>query len=525
MTPAKLCLVFHAHLPFVRHPEHDDFLEEDWLFEAITEAYVPLWSRLVRLADEGVRYGVTLTISPTLAAMLDDVLLRKRLHRYIGRLSRLAETQAQIHGKSLQGDTARQAVARCQDTLRFLARWKDDLLAPLRHLQSLGCVEIAGCNGTHGLLPLMSTAAARRAQIRAGADAHARNFGRRPRGMWLAECGYDHGIDEQLAEADVQFFFVDAAAIERGRPPSPYGLFAPVKTAAGVAAFARDHETGRQVWSSDQGYPGDPAYREFHRDFGHEAKLEDIAPFLPPDGRRRPMGLKYYRVTGRDVPLHEKQLYDPAAALARTKVHAADFVMNRQRQALALAPTMEQPPVITACYDAELFGHWWHEGPAFIEEVLRLVARTPEIETATAANVLDEALTFPQQSLAPSTWGAESSSKVWLNPETTWVYPELHKAEARMQTLVRRFGHEDGLMARALQQIGRELLLAQSSDWTFLITLATAPDYGRARLREHLDAFARLAYALETNTLRDGDLIAREKRTPLFPDLDVTAWG
>lgn len=525
MMPAKLCLVLHAHLPFVRHPEHEDFLEEDWLFEAITESYVPVWSRLVKLADEGIRFGITLTISPTLAAMLDDVLLRKRLHRYIERLLRLSQTQAQVHGQSLQGDTARQVLQRCQETLAFLARWKDDLLAPLRHLQSIGCVEIAGCNGTHGLLPLMSSEAARRAQIRAGVDAHARNFGRRPRGMWLAECGFDNGLDELLAEADVQFFFADAAAIERGRPPSPLGLFSPVKTGAGVAVFARDHETGRQVWSADQGYPGDPAYREFHRDFGHEAKLEDIAPFLPPDGRRRPMGLKYYRVTGRDVPLHEKQLYDPAAALARARVHAADFVVNRQRQAQALSATMAQAPVITACYDAELFGHWWHEGPAFLEEVLRLLARTAEINSATTASVMDEDRTLPHQNIAASTWGAESSNKVWLNPDTTWVYPELHKAEARMQTLVRRFGSEDGLAARALRQLGRELLLAQSSDWTFLITLATAPEYGRARLREHLEAFARLAYALETDALRDGDLIARETRTPLFPDLDVTAWS
>lgn len=524
MNEGSLCLVLHAHLPFVRHPEHDDFLEEDWLFQAITEAYVPVWRRLLRLHEAGVPFGLTLTVSPTLAAMLDDSLLRKRLHRYIERLRRLADTQARAHGDELRGKTARKVVEQCDDTLAFAARFKDDLLAPLRLLHNAGKVEIATCNGTHGLLPLMSTPGARKAQIRAGIDAHARTFGRRPRGMWLAECGYEHGLDERLSEEEIEFFFADAAAIERGRPPSPLGLYAPVKTAAGVAVFARDHETGEQVWSAHQGYPGDPAYREFHRDFGHDAPYEEIEAFLPQDKRRRGLGLKYHRVTGRDVPLADKALYDWDAAEARAKEHARHFVESRKQQARTLAERLGQPPVITACYDAELFGHWWYEGPAFLEEMLRLLANDDVVRARTTVDVLDAGGDLPRQNIAPSTWGAESSNKVWLNPETTWVYPQLHAAEARMQQIARAHGHDDGLLGRAVRQLGRELLLAQSSDWTFLITLGTAPEYGTARLRDHMEAFNRLAHAIETETVREGDLRAREARTPIFPDLDVSAW-
>lgn len=524
MSQGRLCLVLHAHLPFVRHPEHEDFLEEDWLFQAVTEAYVPVWSRLLRLHEEGVPFGLTMTISPTLAAMLDDALLRKRLHRYIDRLRRLGASQARAHGESLQGRTARKVVQQCDDVESFIDRFKDDLLAPLRQLQNAGQLEIATCNGTHGLLPLMSTSTARRAQVRAGVDAHTRNFGRRPRGMWLAECGYEHGLDERLAAEELEFFFADAAAVERGRPPSPMGLYAPVKTSFGLAVFARDHETGRQVWSADMGYPGDPAYREFHRDFGHEAPWEDIEPFLPVDRRRRPLGLKYHRVTGHMVPLGQKAFYDPDAAEAQARVHARHFVESRRQQVETLAAKLPEPPVITACYDAELFGHWWYEGPVFLDEVLRLLAGDERVRTSTTTRVLDEGGTWPHQNIAPTTWGAESSHKVWLNPETTWVYPELHQAEARMQKLAREFAHDDGLLGRALRQLGRELLLAQSSDWTFLITLGTAPEYGAARVREHLDAFNRLAHALESDTVREGELRARELRTPIFPDLDVSAW-
>ncbi len=524
MPHGSLCLVLHAHLPFVRHPEHEDFLEEDWLFQAITEAYVPVWSRLLRLQEEGVRFGLTMTVSPTLAAMLDDALLRKRLHRYLDRLRRLAKHQAHQHGDGLQGRTAHKVVQQCDDTEAFVARFKDDLLAPLRQLQNGGHLEIATCNGTHGLLPLMSTTAGRRAQIRAGVDAHARNFGRRPRGMWLAECGYEHGLDERLSEAELEFFFAEAAAIERGRPRSPVGLYSPVKTSFGLAVFARDHETGQQVWSADQGYPGDPAYREFHRDYGHEAAWNEIQPFLPSDGRRRPLGLKFHRVTGRLVPLGEKAFYDPDAAEAQARVHARHFVESRRKQVEALAAKFDTTPVITACYDAELFGHWWYEGPVFLEEVLRLMAQDDALLASTVTSVLDAGFDLPRQNIAPTTWGAESTNKVWLNPETTWVYPLLHQAEARMQKLARVHAHDDGMVGRAMKQLGRELLLAQSSDWTFLITLGTAPEYGAARVREHINAFDQLAHGLENDSLREGDLRAREERTPIFPDLDVSDW-
>jgi 1,4-alpha-glucan branching enzyme len=70
-----VALVLHAHLPFVRHPEHDEFLEEDWLYEAITETYLPLLEAFERLAHDGVPFRVTMTLSPPLVSMLRDELL------------------------------------------------------------------------------------------------------------------------------------------------------------------------------------------------------------------------------------------------------------------------------------------------------------------------------------------------------------------------------------------------------------------------------------------------------------------
>src|SRR3990167_1817454 len=88
-----LSLVLHGHLPFVRHPEHPDFLEEGWLFEALTETYLPLVDRLSRLVDERVPFRLAVSLSPTLSAMLTDELLQQRYRRHLDQLLRLAERE------------------------------------------------------------------------------------------------------------------------------------------------------------------------------------------------------------------------------------------------------------------------------------------------------------------------------------------------------------------------------------------------------------------------------------------------
>jgi 1,4-alpha-glucan branching enzyme len=520
-----LGLVLHAHLPFVRHPEHDDFLEEDWLYEAITETYVPLLQAFFRLRQDRVPFRITMSITPPLAAMLGDDLLRARYARYLGRLRELAESEVRgNHASSPLGRIGRHYQDRFQGIAAFLDAWGGDLLAGFRELQNEGNLEILACNATHGFLPLMSGPAPRRAQIRAGVQAYARTFGRRPRGMWLAECGYDHGIDALLGEEGVEYFFVDSHGVERGRPFPERGIHAPVRTPGGPAAFARDLETGRQVWSADEGYPGDPVYREFYRDLGWDASYEYIRPFLHADGVRRGVGIKCHRVTGK-VPLDQKQLYDPDVAAARAREHAQNFVFNRKHQIRHLHSRMDRPPMVVAMYDAELFGHWWYEGPIFIEEVLRAAAREPEVETMTPPEYLARHGDLQAQRPNPSTWGANGTARVWLNGQVAWLYRYQHWAEQEMADLYHRFGGEGGLARRALLQAGRELLLMQSSDWAFIVTTGTTAPYAVRRFKQHFESFRALRQGLMAASLNEADVSARESRTPIFEDLDVSAWA
>jgi 1,4-alpha-glucan branching enzyme len=525
MSLGYLALVLHAHLPFVRHPEHDDFLEEDWLFEAITETYVPLLQAFFRLRDDGVPFRLTMSITAPLAAMLDDPLLRARYRRHLDRLRALAESEVRGNpASSAIGRLARHYDDRLRGVDAFVERWGGDLLAAFRELQNDGRIEIIACNATHGFLPLMSGPAARRAQVRAGAAAHARVFGRRPRGIWLAECGFDHGVDALVAEEGIEFFFLDGHGVEFGRPRPRHGVHAPVRTPAGPAAFARDQETSRQVWSAESGYPGDPAYREFYRDVGWDAAYEYIRPYLHADGVRRGVGLKYHRVTGR-VPLHEKQLYDPDVAAGRAREHAWNFVFNRVHQVRHLAASMDRRPVVVAMYDAELFGHWWYEGPLFIEELARALARQPELEAITPPEYLRRhGADLQRQRPNPSTWGAGGTAEVWLNGGVAWMYRYQHWAEREMSALCRRFARKGGLGQRALRQAGRELLLMQSSDWAFIITAGTTAPYATRRFKRHFENFRELHAALTGDSLSESDITARERATPIFDELDENAW-
>jgi 1,4-alpha-glucan branching enzyme len=525
VSTGYVALVLHAHLPFVRHPEHDDFLEEDWLFEAISETYVPLLQAFYRLREQGVPYRVTMSITPPLAAMLDDDLLRMRYRRHLARLCELADSEVRGNAAGTRlGRLARHYQERLGSVAGFVDGWGGDLLAAFRELQNDGRLEILACNATHGFLPLMSSPAPRRAQVAAGAAAYARTFGRRPRGIWLAECGFDHGIDAILGSEGIEYFFVDAHGIERGRPHPARGIHAPVRTPGGPAAFARDHETGRQVWSADSGYPGDPVYREFYRDLGWDAAYEYIRPYLHADGVRRGVGLKYHRVTG-PVPLHEKDLYDPDAAIYRAKEHARNFVFNRTQQVAHLGASMDRPPLVVAMYDAELFGHWWYEGPIFIEEVLRGLAGEPALEAIAPPDYLARhGADLQRQRPNPSTWGAAGTAEVWLNGKVAWMYRYQHWAERAMTALCHRHAGAGGLARRALQQAGRELLLLQSSDWAFIVTNGTTAPYAVRRFKRHFESFQALHAALTAGTLEESDVSARERQTPIFADLDVSAW-
>src|SRR5215470_9153591 len=149
----QLALILHAHLPFVRHPEHEHFLEEDWLFEAITETYIPLLQMMQRLVNDGVPFKLTMSLTPTLCAMLQDELLRERYVQHVDLIIDLAKREQKRNRTHPKLWELAKFYCNLFSTIRafFVDEWRCDLLAAFRQLRKTGALEIIASAGTHGL--------------------------------------------------------------------------------------------------------------------------------------------------------------------------------------------------------------------------------------------------------------------------------------------------------------------------------------------------------------------------------------
>jgi 1,4-alpha-glucan branching enzyme len=522
MPKGYLLLVLHAHLPYVRHPEYDRFLEERWYFEAVTETYIPLVKFFDRLRAEGAPFKLTLSISPTLANMMEDPLLSERCLRHLDLLVQLAgrecERTRDWHDVNFLARMYRRLFEEARHT--FVERCGLRLASAFRGFAEAGNLELITCAGTHGYLPLLSAEpAAVRAQVFSAVAEHERIFGSRPQGMWLPECAFYPGLDAVLAEAGVRYFFVDSHGIDHAEPRPLFGVSAPVYCPSGVAAFGRHPLTSKLVWSKTCGYPADYNYREYYRDIGFDLEQHYLEPFQYARGVRTHTGIKYHRVTGKT---QDKHLYNPDWARQAAEQHARDFARRCREHAARAAGPMPLPPVIVSPYDAELFGHWWFEGPQWVYHVLRELAGGGELALGTPGEYLE---TYPiQQRAMPaaSSWGKNGYSEHWVNPKTEWMWRPLHEAAARMRQAAADNPDRpsDGLEGRVLRQAGRELLLAQSSDWPFIITNGTTEEYARRRFHDHLGRFHYLLHGLEHGQTDPARLQALEYMDALFPELD-----
>ncbi len=526
MSSGYWMLVLHMHLPFVKHPEFDYFLEEQWLFEAITESYIPLLMKLHSLEGDGIDFRLTASITPPLAEMLKDRLLMKRYERYIDTRIELAQKEM----KRLSSDDVFQELAsfyhgRFFKIKEFFNEFLNrDVLSGFKHFREKGSMEIITCAATHGFLPLLSVNRnAVEAQVRLGVESYKRIFGDAPAGIWLPECAYYVGLDEVLSRNGIRFFFLDTHGVMYSKPAPRNGVYAPIITPSGVYAFGRDVASSKKVWSAMEGYPGDFDYRDFYRDIGYDLDFDYIKPYISPDGVRVFTGIKYHRITG---DTEYKEPYEPIKAIGKALIHARHFHREREDQMKRLGRAMDIKPLIVSPYDAELFGHWWFEGVDFLYYLFKEIHRNGAIEPITPSEYIsrhpDHQVCLPNA----SSWGDKGYYDVWLNGSNDWIYRHLHYMADKMVELSGRFrGRATFVEMRILNQAARELLLAQSSDWAFLMTTNTAMEYSRRRTQEHISNFNRLVSMLEGGEVDLDFLQWLEFKDSIFNWLDFGVFG
>ncbi len=391
-----------------------------------------------------------------------------------------------------------------------------------------GKLEIITCGATHGYFPILYVNEKTiRAQIAIGVQTYEKYFGKKPRGIWLPECGYIPECDKYLKEFGIEYIITESHGILYADPTPIYGTFAPIVSPNGVIAFGRDIESSRQVWSSINGYPGDFNYREFYRDIGYDAPYDYIKPYIASNGARVHTGIKYYRITGKDC---EKDYYNPRWAMDSIEKQAGHFFDSRQAQINKLAPLTNNPPIIVCPYDAELYGHWWYEGPDWIYILFKKIYYDKcNFKLITPSEYIDKYPSMQISTPCRSSWGANGYSEVWLNNTNDYAHKHLHAIGDNMVELAQKFYNETNeIKIRALNQCAREVLLAQSSDWLFIITNGTMVDYAKKRIKQHVGRFTKLYNGLILDNI-DENYISfledLEEKDCIFPEIDFRIYS
>ncbi|MGE4585376.1 MAG: glycoside hydrolase family 57 protein [Sphaerochaeta sp.] len=527
--PAKsIAIILNAHLPFVRHPEFPRFLEEDWLFESISESYLPLLRMLNRLKAEHVPFSLTVSLSPTLCCMLSDPVLQERFLQYMERHVELGEKEVE-RCAAQQPEFLEMAQFYLDQAKRNLSDYQDvyrtNLLEAFKALESSGHLELATTAATHAYLPLYQEyPTAINAQVELGVQSFLTTFGHLPKGFWLPECGYYPGLEENLKYHGISWFQTASQSMLLSAQKVESGDYRPVHCPNQVAAFPRDFQATSLVWSNSSGYPTDRVYREFYRDIGYDLPMDYIKPYIHEPGVRVFTGYKYWAITGQT---DQKVPYRRDLAQAKVAEHAKNFLYNLNRKGDQLGSALQQEPLFTLGFDAELFGHWWFEGIDWLEQVIRLASEDKqEVKLVTPSSFLaKEGSSLQTAQPAFSSWGQGGYSAVWLDGSNAWTYRHVHKAIERMEELAVRFSDQISLKQRFLNQAAREVLLAMASDWPFILFNKSSTEYAEKRLKNHLRNFNVVYGNMCKNAVNTEWLVKAEKRDIIFSDIDYNIFN
>jgi len=513
--------VLHAHLPYVVN--HGTWPHgQDWLHEAAAETYLPLLRVFGELEERRAPLKCNLNLSPILLEQMAHPKFKSGFAEYLEQkiaAARKDKQQFDTKGEPHYAHLAQFWLDFYEQARRQFEALDGNLIAAFKRFYDSGSIEIITCGATHGYFALLGTDASIRAQVRVGVRTHERYFGRKPKGIWLPECAYRPagewkfpvpvqgargsfpraGVEEILGENGIRFFFVDTHLVQSNVRFTPYELLAgdvpiaieehqpnggaspylsyyadtPDREHTQVAFFTRDARTGIQVWSGVHGYPGDPAYLEFHK-------------------KHWPGGHRYWQVTRSDVDLGSKTPYYPEQARRQTEIHGRHFAGITRNVLEHDAPHRDGvTPVLCAPFDAELFGHWWFEGPEWLKNVA-IAMHDPNsgVQLATCSEYLGDQRPPGFVPLPEGSWGRNGTHEVWLNQDTAWTWEHIYAAElALLQAAESGRWRNDERGRRLANQLCRELLLLESSDWQFLITTQHARDYAEKRFNEHLQDF------------------------------------
>lgn len=418
---------------------------EEWLFDAVVRSYLPVME---------VARDVTVTVTPVLADQLEAPGVFDRLRHFLAEY-RLRAAERDVGTADPEFRPAAEAEReRYAAALDLLDRTGGDLPGIFRRPKQEGRVALAASAATHAILPLLATRAGIELQLETGIASHRRRFGWEG-GFWLPECAWRPGLDRHLARAGVDWFVTD-----QSRHETADECLVPARTPAGPLAFTLDWKAIAWLWEMD-GYPAWPGYRDFHR--------------------LSMNGLHIFRIDGRP--------FDAEAARSKASEQADAFLAAAAARLESHRDRTGERGLMTFAFDCELLGHWWAEGPVWLDRVLEGAAgagiRLVTLDRAAAERAPGDPGSLPvrEAALPASTWGEQKDFRTWESPAVSDLARGARRLELRVLEAVVR-----GLEPAAAERSVRELLMVQSSDWAFLDSRRQAGDYPFERSIRHAAA-------------------------------------
>jgi 1,4-alpha-glucan branching enzyme len=585
MQSGNFVLVLHTHLPWVLHHGTGPH-GVDWLNEAVAECYIPLLNKFHELLKENIFPKVTIDISPVLCEQLSHPDFIEIFKKYCDEKiswAKIDEKRFRDWGYDAHQVYLAQYWQEWYNDRKnnFIFNYNSSITNSLKELQDIGAIEIATCGATHGYLPLLPSERSINLQIEAAINNYKKHFGREPRGIWLPECAYrpsyewksllpiepfHHsrlrpGIEQFLAKFGIEYFFTDQDLTNRA---NPIGVFIDVKKDRFVhkdsaefkpmpgtfkdlilkpflvsssekveygtsAVFTRHQKIAMQVWSGEAGYPGEPDYLDFHKK--HYGSM-----------------LRYWRVTDNKADMMYKTLYHPDWTKDKIDLQANHFIHHIENTLNHYHNTTGNFGTLCTPFDTELFGHWWFEGPEFLQAVIRGLHHSPYVKTATASEQLIRINPTEVLHLPEGSWGENNNHDVWSNEGNKWTWEVIYNNENRLREIYEKFSicsldeavniHGQSqqnklseLSLRIIKQALREFMLLDSSDWQFLIHTQSAKDYAEQRFLFHNSDFNKLCELAmkykDKELLEEKDrnyLEETEKRNSIFPELQLVWW-
>lgn len=500
--------------------------EMNYVFQQISNCYIPLLNMFSNLEREGVSFKISLVITPVLCSLLSDSVVQNQYIEWLDEkielgnkeISRLAKNKELLNNAKFMLEKLQ------EDKIDFVNIYECDLIKAFLQWKQKGVVELLATTGTSVFMPFFSDMEeVINAQIETGVMAYKYFFGDVPSGFWIPEMGYAKNIEENIRSYGLEYTVLDAQSVLFSDTPVPTGVFLPIRFDNSLGIAARLSDTDDLVFGDD-GYIFNGVYRSKKRDIGFYLDSDQITPLVKYGGVRFETGYGYWNKKrlvsdGKNIgDAHGEDIYDVDAAAAQCDKDADDFISfisKKLDDAERLLPNENFLSVVCA-FDMERLSRNWDECVWWLESVMRKAN-----DTGVACKTVEKLLIEKKspQKIKPycGAWCGCGYGENLLSGKNSWMIRYMRKACERMVDLTERFPSDTGLKARLLNLGAKELLISLSSGWQSMIDENFFSEYAKKEFTSSILAFTNVFETLGSNTVSTEWITRMEFERPIFP--------